>query len=68
MTHLPQSSSHLVDYFLSYRGFSVFKVLDCVVGLFHVERLLSEVVSLALIPGRYIDETHLEFDSNRCRE
>lgn len=35
---------------VSYCGFSVFKVLDCVVRLFHVKRLLREVVSLPLIP------------------
>lgn len=68
MTHFLRLSSHLADYLLSYCGFSVFKVLDCVVGLFHVERLLHEVVSLALIPGGYIDETHLVFDSNIHRE
>lgn len=40
---------------LSYCGFSVFKVLDCIVCLFHVERLLHEVISLGFIPGRYND-------------
>lgn len=35
----------------SYRGFSVFEGLNGVVGLFHVKRLLHEVVSLALVPA-----------------
>lgn len=51
-----EKKSHLVDNLLSYCGFSVFEGLDCVVCLFHVERLLHEVISLALIPGRCNDE------------
>lgn len=36
----------LIGKFLSYCSFSVFQVLDCVVCLFHIERLLHEVISL----------------------
>lgn len=35
----------------AYSSFSVFKVLNCVICLFHVKRLLHEVISLAFIPG-----------------
>lgn len=62
-----KKKSHLVDNLfstLSYCGFSVFKGLDCVVCLFHVERLLHEVISLALIPGRYNNEIKLDFHSS----
>lgn len=38
----------------SYGSFSVFKVLDCVVCLFHVERLLRKAVSLVFISVIYI--------------
>lgn len=43
---------HRLHHLRTYCGFSVFKGLDCVVSLFHVERLLHEVVSLALVPER----------------
>lgn len=35
-----------------YCCFCVFESLDCVVGLFHIEGLLCEVVSLALVPEK----------------
>ena len=36
----------------SYGGLGVFEGLDGVVGLLHVKRLLHELVSLTLVPGR----------------